>query len=106
MRFHDYSKYKNKPVVIDGLWFRSKREGQRYAQLRLLEKAGDISHLKTQVRFPLVVNDEKICTYVSDFTYRYKGKDIVEDTKGFKTEVYKIKAKLMWAIRGIEIKES
>jgi len=101
-----YNKYKNRPCVIDGLWFRSQREGKRYQELRLMEKAGEISHLKTQVNFPLVVNGEKVCLYKADFVYRDKnGNDVVEDTKGFLTREYKIKKALLWATQKILIKE-
>lgn len=92
-----YSKYKAKATVVDGKWFASKKEAKRYGELLLLEKAGIISNLKTQVRFPLNVNDEKVCTYIADFTYFENGQTVIEDTKGFKTPLYKIKKKLMWA---------
>jgi len=101
------SKYKNKPIIIDGRWFASQREGRRYEELRLLERAGEISRLKTQVAFPITINGEKICTYRADFTYRTKeGKTIVEDTKGFLTPIYKIKKKLLWVVCRINITET
>ena len=101
------NKYRNRPCVIDGKWFQSTKEGHRYQELRLLEKAGEISHLKTQVRFPIVVNGEKVCVYVSDFTYRtLEGDDVVEDTKGVRTDIYKLKAKLLWATQRIIIRET
>lgn len=48
---------------------------------------------------------EKACVYVADFVYREDGRKVVEDTKGVKTEAYKIKRKLMLWIHGIKIRE-
>ena len=102
-----YSKYRAKPCRIDGLSFASLKEGKRYLDLKLLEKAGEISHLCTQVNFPINVNGEKICIYRADFTYRNKdGKDIVEDCKGFLTPIYKLKKKLLWAVCRIQITDT
>lgn len=93
-------------MVIDGLRFASQREGRRYQELCLLQKAGEITNLQCQVRFPLPVNGDLVCTYVADFTYRTKeGIDVVTDAKGVMTDVYKIKKKLMWSIYRIIIEE-
>lgn len=100
------NKYRNKPIVIDGIWFQSKKEGKRWGELRLLEKAGEITRLKRQLPFPLNVNGEKIGKYMADFVYTdARGKDVVEDVKGVLTSVYKLKKKLMWAIYRIDITE-
>jgi len=100
------SKYQNKPVELNGIRFASQREAARYSELRLLERAKDISLLRLQVRHPLRVNGRLICTYVSDFEYYGNGTGlIVEDAKGVKTPVYKLKKKLMKAICGIDIQE-
>jgi hypothetical protein len=100
------SKYKNKATVVDGLRFPSRREANRYAELRLLERAGKIEDLRTQVRYPLEVNGLLVSHYVADFTYLEKGKLVVEDAKGHITPVYVIKKKHMAAQYGIEIKET
>lgn len=107
------SKYKNKRVEYDGHKFDSIRECDRYKVLRHLESVGDISDLECQKRFPLVVNGEKICTYVADFVYRKKdGRyrvQVVEDVKGYKSgsayRMYKVKAALMWAVHRIKVEE-
>ena len=98
-------KYGNKPVEIDGHKFPSQLEGRRYQQLKLLERAGKISGLKLQTRYPLVVNGVKVCTYISDFDYHdcETHEDVVEDAKGFATREYKIKRALMLALHGIAI---
>ena len=48
------SKYKADKVVVDGVKFDSKREARRYRELKLLEKAGEISDLQMQVKFVLI----------------------------------------------------
>lgn len=97
-------KYRAKPTVVDGIHFGSQKEAKRYGELKLLQKAGQISDLKLQVRFKLV----QTVTYVADFEYydRLKGAKVVEDVKGFRTPVYKRKRKLMKEQHGIEILES
>jgi len=105
------SKYKNKKVVIDGIEFDSKKEAKRYQELLLMQKAGIITDLKMQVPYVLVpafnLNKKRYrsMTYVADFVYKENGKEVVEDTKGFRTDIYKIKKKLMAYIYQIEIKE-
>ena len=47
------NKYRNKKVIVDGKEFDSKKEGDRYKKLRLLERAGEISDLELQPRFLL-----------------------------------------------------
>jgi hypothetical protein len=103
------NKYKNKKT--NG--FDSKKEFNRSCELELLQKIGEISELKTQVVFDLIpkaimngVVIERKCTYKADFVYKDKnGLLIVEDVKGYITEVYKIKRKLMLFIYGVIIKE-
>lgn len=108
MRFTKPNKYRNAPVVVDGIRFASKREAGRYLTLKLLSKAGRIRDLKMQVRFKLLCNGHHITTYVADFTYEEWANDdwqsVVEDVKGVRTDVYKLKRKLMLA-HGIEIRE-
>lgn len=101
------SKYRNRKVVIDGVTFDSKAEASRFGTLKLRERIGEITDLELQVRFPLVVNGTKVTTYVADFRYREvsTGAVIVEDVKGVRTPVYKLKKKLMQAVHGIEVVE-
>lgn len=118
------SKYKNRKVVAEGLTFASRREYNRYCELLLLEKAGEITELQTQVKFVLIPKQtesnttgirggikkgktiERECSYLADFVYKDKaGKMIVEDTKGFRTKDYIIKRKLMLKVYGIRIRE-
>ena len=121
------SKYKAKKTIVDRITFDSQKEAQRYCELRLLERAGVIKNLQMQVPFEIIppytevierygkkgqrLKDqiksiEKACYYKADFTYYQDGKLVVEDTKGFKTDAYVIKRKLMLHKFGISIKET
>lgn len=87
------AKYKNKKC--NG--YDSIKECKRSTDLKLMLRAGLISELKEQVKFELIPKQdgERACNYICDFTYIKDGVFIVEDVKGMKTEVYKIKKKLM-----------
>lgn len=106
------SKYGAKKATAQGITFDSKKEANRYRELVLLERAGRLSNLQMQVKFELIPSQridgkvaERACTYVADFVYIQDGKQVVEDTKGFKTKDYIIKRKLMLWVHGIRIKE-
>lgn len=99
------SKYGNIKAEADGITFHSKAERGRWMDLRLMEKAGEISELQRQVRYPLEVNGLHVCDYIADMVYEKNGL-VVEDVKGYKTEIYRLKKKLMLAVHGIEIKET
>jgi len=93
-------KYRNVPVVVDGVRFASKAEAKRDAELQLLARGGKIFALRRQPRYPLVVNGVKVCTYVGDWEYVEKPNPggptatICEDHKGALTKEFKIK----WAL--------
>jgi hypothetical protein len=95
------NKYRNKKVIIDGIKFDSIKEGTRYGQLKMMEKAGMITDLKLQVVFQL-----SVCKYKADFTYYQNDHLVIEDAKGVKTPAYRLKKKMMLAELGIEIKET
>jgi hypothetical protein len=99
------SKYNAIPVVIDGRRFASRREGARYIALQALEREGVIRDLECQPRYSIAFDGVKICTYVADFRYVQDGKTIVEDVKGVRTSVYKLKSKLMLALHKVAITE-
>lgn len=102
----------------------SRKEHRRACELRLLQRAGQISNLREQVRFQLIppqygtcgkdlkgrdtrVLLERACNYIADFVYtdNATGQTIVEDTKGMRTKEYIIKRKLMLYVHGIRISE-
>lgn len=125
---------KNKFNASKGGGFDSKKEKQRFQELRLLERAGVIDNLRTQVKFVLIPAQreesrdlytrgpqkgkhkqgrviEREVAYVADFAYHdiNTDREVVEDVKGFKgSEAYKlyvIKRKLLLWRYGIRIKE-
>lgn len=101
------SKYGNTPCHLGGVRFASRRERDAYIKLDALAQAGAIRDLRLQVRYPLIVGGSTVCTYIADFVFLdvKSGKEIVADAKGYRTDVYMIKKKLMRAIHGIEIVE-
>ena len=118
------SKYGNRKVTYQGIEFDSVKEANRYTELLMLQRAREISELKTQVPFELVPAQfepdtvgprggirrgaciEKAVSYVADFVYKDRqGQTVVEDTKGFRTADYIIKRKLMLYVHKIKISE-
>lgn len=101
------SKYNNKKTEIDGFLFDSKREANRYVELKLLERAGEIENLELQPKYSVDINGKHICNYFADFRYfdSYNKSIVIEDAKGMRTDVYKIKKKLVEAIYSITIVE-
>jgi hypothetical protein len=125
------SKYGAVATVIDGHRFPSKREAKRYGELKLLERAGEIRDLRLQPRFPLCVPGSdltpiEIGVYIADFAYeqrtvrgikpRFPGRtksaslsvewnDVIEDSKGFRTPVYRLKKRMVEAQYDIQITE-
>ena len=120
------NKYANKRVYRHGQWFDSIHEADRFYQLSMLQRAGQISELRTQVPFELIPTQrepdiigvrggikkgkciEKSCVYYADFVYKdAHGVLVVEDAKSqaTRTEAYRIKKKLMLYIHQIKIIE-
>ena len=124
------AKYGNRKAAVDGISFDSKKEAQRYTELKTLEKAGKITGLQLQREFELIpaqrehTNEiyekgpkkgrfkpgkllECKCSYVADFVYWDLENNcmVVEDAKGMRTKEYIIKRKLMLYKYGIKIKE-
>lgn len=95
--------------------YASAREAKRAAELKLLERAGRITNLREQVKYELIPkqNGERACSYIADFVYREipedksleMRRDTVEDAKGYRDPVYRIKRKLMLHVHGIRIRE-
>ena len=129
--FKKRSKYGNKKVEFNGMTFDSKKELQRYMVLRDEEIAGNIEHLRRQVKFELIpairetfeeqlktktrtktITLQKAITYTADFEYYDVESDawVVEDVKSSPMQaaldkVYVIKKKMMFALKNIKIKE-
>ena len=105
------SKYRNKTCFAGGLKFDSIAESKRYLELKALVQAGEITDLDLQVKFELIPKvticgrNQRACYYVCDFQYVKDGQTVVEDVKGFATDVYRIKRKLMKHVHGIDVVE-
>lgn len=96
------NKYKNKKVISDGKKYDSKKESKRAIQLKTMEKLGIIKDLKEQVPYILqekfILNGKTVreIKYIADFVYIIveTGEEVIEDVKGIRTEVYRIKKKM------------
>lgn len=109
------SKYNSRKIKTPDGTFDSQKEYQRWCELKLLQRAGKISDLRRQVKYTLLPTQrdsetgkviEKELAYVADFVYQRGSETVVEDVKGFKTEAYRIKKKLMLWFHGIRIVET
>jgi hypothetical protein len=87
--------------TVDGIVFDSKREAQRYGELKMLERVGSVTDIELQPEYELIPpfeyrgKRERAIKYRADFRYKLHGQEIVEDVKGHRTEVYKIKRKML-----------
>ena len=87
--------------------YMSKKEANDAAGFSALARAGKIQDFREQVKFILVPGKEKVraITYIADFTYWDENGYHVCDSKGYRTEVYRIKRKLMYLLHGITVEE-
>ena len=128
MTYHSKTKYHNKPVIYNGERFDSKKELNRWQELKLLERTGRVCDLRRQVKYQLIpaqrepdtigkngkpvkgkLLEREVC-YIADFDYYLeqpgqKPLHVIEDTKGVRTSDYIIKRKLMLYRYGERIKE-
>lgn len=106
------SKYHARKTTVDGITFDSRKEARRYLTLKGMEEDGAIENLRRQVRYELVPAFDvdgrhyRPVYYVADFVYVEDGKTVVEDVKGVKTDVYKLKSKLFARRYGMSITET
>lgn len=106
------SKYHAKKTTVDGITFDSRREADRYLVLKSMEEDGAIEDLRRQVRYELVPAFDadgrhyRPVYYVADFVYGEDGKEVVEDVKGMRTDVYRLKSKLFAYRYGMSIRET
>jgi hypothetical protein len=100
------SKYGNRIVEDGGELFHSVGEWRRCLELRALERAGFVSELERQVEYPIAVAGVYVCSWFADFRYKQNGATVVEDFKGFRTDVYKLKKKFVEAIYKFRILET
>jgi hypothetical protein len=96
------SKYHSKKITIEGITFDSKKEANRYRELKLLERAGKVKDISLQHKFELQPSFKKngktirAITYIADFVYfdLERMVNVVEDVKGYKTKEYMLKKKM------------
>lgn len=102
------NKYNAKKTVVDGITFDSKKEAKRYGELLLLQRAGVISNLQLQVPYILINKSKygRAIKYVADFVYYENKQIVVEDVKGIRTPVYRLKKRLFEEKYGIRILET
>lgn len=109
------SKYRAVPIDTADGHFDSMGEFARWEDLKLMQRGGLISGLKRQVKFELIPKQKtkdgknvQPVEYIADFRYYDKRTSqwVTEDFKGMRTDVYKLKKKLMLWRYGIEIKET
>ena len=104
------NKYHAKKAEFNGIKFDSIHEKNRYVELLLMERANVIQDLKLQVTFPLIPKSKygREIKYVADFTYYENGKLVVEDAKSpaTRTQIYRLKKRLLAEQTGIVIKET
>ena len=99
------SKYGNQQTEVAGKKFDSKKEARFFLQL---QQDPTVKSIQTQVVFELIPKQkgERACSYKADFVVEYHdGRTVVYDVKGMKTDVYRIKRKLMLWVHGITIQE-
>lgn len=101
------SKYNNTKTTVDYIEFDSKKEANRYIELRHLLKIGAIGLLRLQVPYELNPGGTHSLKYIADFVYMdtVTGGETVEDAKGYKTKEYRKKKRLMKKVHNIIIKE-
>lgn len=97
------NKYNNKKPFVDGIRFDSKKEAKFYKDLKLQMAAGEIKEFELQPKFVLLEKEKDRVTgrgikYIADFKITYADGSVeVIDVKGHKTQVYKLKKKLLLA---------
>ena len=102
------SKFRNKKVSLDGYTFDSLAEAKHYKYtLKPRLDAGEISHLEIHPRIRCAIGGARICDYIADFRYLdstatgsdgQAGCQVVEDVKGYRTDIYRLKKKLVEAL--------
>lgn len=107
------NKYHARTIEVDGHRFDSKHEYAVYQELKAEEAAGQITDLRRQRAFPLLVKGRDglpvlVGRYTADFVYRRAGRVEVVDAKSrptARTEAYRLRSKLFTALYGLVILE-
>lgn len=104
------NKYRAKKTEVDENVFHSKKEAKRYVELKEMILCNKIDTLELQPSFSMYVINEKgnkciVGKYIADFAYMQDGKRVIEDVKGMRTPIYRLKKKIVEALYDIEIVE-
>lgn len=93
------NKYNAYKCEYKGVEYASRIEAQYALILDSKKKNKEIKDWERQIKIPLVVNGQKICTYICDFKVIHNddSEEYIE-VKGFETPSYKLKAKLLKAL--------
>lgn len=93
--------------TLGGVVFASKKEMKRYAELQLLQRAGEVQDLELQPEFRVSINDQHFCTYTADFAYTEKGQRVIEELKSTgtaKDAAYRLRKKAAELFYNIKVK--
>lgn len=102
---HKYNVAPAHERTVDGMVFDSKAEAKRYSELKLLQTRGFIRGLELQPQFRYAIDGKHVFTYHADFAYFEGEGRVIEDVKGVRTEVYKLKKKIIEAVYHLRITE-
>lgn len=100
------TKYKNKKCEYQGVKFDSIKERNHFIYLKQLEEKGEIWNLRLQVKFPVLIDSRRICSYIADFAYEDENGKHVVDVKSSitsKNPTFRLKKKLVEAQYRVEI---
>ena len=105
------NKYGAKKTQVGEIKFDSKKEANRWIELQLLERGGEISDLRRQVKVelmgqyrPLYTRTGRKMKLTFDFAYIDGGVQIYEDAKGYPTRDYEVRVAVAKAM-GLEVRE-
>lgn len=105
------NKYGAKKTQVGEIKFDSKKEATRWMELQLLERGGEISDLRRQVKVELIGQYRPLFTRTGrkmkltfDFAYIDGGVQIYEDAKGMPTRDYEVRVAVARAM-GLEVRE-
>lgn len=100
------TKYLNKKCEYQNIKFDSIKERNHFIYLKQLEEKGEIWNLRLQVKFPVLIENRKVCSYIADFVYEDENGKHVVDVKSpitSKNPVFRLKKKLVEALYNFEI---
>lgn len=95
-------KYHNIPTVVDNVRFASKKEAKFYEELKLKKLSGEVLFFLRQVPLHLTGGIRYVCDFL---VFHVDGSCTFDEVKGQKTDVYKIKKRMVEAEYPIKIIE-